>query len=245
MDLVIKEASLFRRITARSLVVLAILAALTSASFELGAAGNRKDIVGRVVGLAACARGSTADPCPRRPLFFIRVVLKDDAGVTVARTRTHLDGRFSFRADPGSYSIEGEGIQGFLAAPAEQVTVTRGQDEPQRALLRFTSSNGPGVAGQATMSPTCGGPQREGQDCTAAFDGAHVKVEDDTGQVVASAVTGLDGYYSFALEAGTYTLIAEGDGNQLPSPPPPKTFTVGTEDTGPHWRRLDYDTGIR
>ena len=207
--------------------------------------GTQHQIVGRVLGMGASARGTDADPCPNRTLFAIKVRLRDAAGNTVAGQKSKSTGRFGFRAAPGSYSVTGIAVTGFLAPEPVVVVVRRNQTEPDHARLRFTAMAEPGVAGQVTQSPTCGGPQREGQECSAPLENAHLRVEDENGTIVAEATTGADGYYTFALDPGAYTLIADGFENQLPSPPPPVEFTVAVEDTGPHWRPLDYDTGIR
>ena len=226
-------------------MVIVALSLVASSGPPAGARFAERQVVGRVNGLGACARGTAGDPCPSRMLFAIKVRLRDPRGDVVARTKTKSTGRFAFRAGPGSYSVAGVAVTGFMASEPVMVVVRPDQMEPDHARLRFTATTGPGIAGQVTQSPTCGGPQREGQECSAPLENAHLRVEDDTGQEVAAAVTGADGYYAFELEPGTYTLIAEGFENQLPSPPPSVEFTVTPGDTGPHWRPLDYDTGIR
>lgn len=207
--------------------------------------GTEHRIVGRVHGLGACARGTENDPCPSRRLFAIKVRLRDSDGDLVARTKTRSTGRFSFTRGPGKYSVAGVDVAGFMAPPPREVVIGPNQDDPEHVRIRFATVNGPGVMGQVTQSPTCPGPQRPGQECSAPLEGARIRVEDDNGKVVGETTTGADGYYAFPLEPGSYTLIAEGFDNQLPSPPGPITFTVGADDTGPHWRPLRYDTGIR
>jgi hypothetical protein len=178
-------------------------------------------------------------------LFSVRVVLEDDGGERVATKITKVDGSYSFRVPPGAYSVEARAVAGFTSPGAKQVEVAPGQDGPQRVRLRLDAIPVPGVIGQATKSPTCGGPQREGQQCTAPMEGAQIHIEDASGQTIATQATGRNGYYAFELPAGTYELVAENTGSTFPSPPPPVTFTVASSDTGPHHIDSDYDTGIR
>lgn len=205
---------------------------------------DRKDqIVGRVNGIGMCP--SSTDGCEKQPLFAIQLVLSDRSGTVVTRTRTHLNGRFSFRVAPGRYSIAGQAVDGFDAPSSAELVVTRTQPEPARAYVHYASNNGPGVIGQATLSPTCGGPQRIGEECVGPLEGARIHVEDDNGMIVANTVTGTDGYYAFQLAPGTYRLVAESSGDSLPSPPPPVTFSVAPDDSGPHHIDSNYDTGMR
>lgn len=59
----------------------------------------------------------------------------------------------------------------------------------------------------ATVGPTCAGPQREGQVCTAPFEGEFVVTRAD-GSEAARLKTDVDGHAQIDLPPGDYTLTA-------------------------------------
>lgn len=65
-----------------------------------------------------------------------------------------------------------------------------------------------GIQGMVTISPTCGGPVRPGQDCTAPYQAA-ITVLNQAGQAVAQVTSGADGRFALALPPGAYTLRPE------------------------------------
>ncbi|MEA2516323.1 MAG: SdrD B-like domain [Actinomycetota bacterium] len=223
-----------------TIVVALLLASLAQSGIS---SAGEATITGHVMGVGACP----SDPCPHNELFYVRVVLDDAAGERVASKLAKVDGSFSFSVPPGPYTIEARSVLGYISRAPKEIEVARYQDGPRRVPLREDATSVPGVVGQATKSPTCGGPQREGQTCTAPMDGAQIHIEDSNGTTVATQTTGRNGYYAFELPPGTYDLVAEGTGSDsnLPAPPGPKRFTVGSSDVGPHHIDSDYDTGIR
>ncbi|HET7481837.1 MAG TPA: carboxypeptidase regulatory-like domain-containing protein, partial [Actinomycetota bacterium] len=199
-------------------------------------------IVGSVVATGTCPRSTTSEPCPERRLFAVPVQLHDSDGGVVAETTSHTNGHFSFRAAPGTYWVTVSAPTGFMVAegPIPLMHVTAGQDDPQRATIVMQSTTGPGVMGQATQSPTCGGPQREGEECVAPLEGATIDIKDPGGNVVASTTTGADGYYAFSLDPGSYTLVAEPFDGGFPIAPEPVQFVVAPDDSGPSWIPAAY-----
>ena len=203
-------------------------------------------IVGRVQVSGRCP---TRSDCELRNLFSVKVVVETRRGKTVGQTRTISNGRFAFEGlKHGRYRLEAFAVAGTLAPAPLDALVPRNAAGPTTASLTFADGNRRGVVGQATQSPTCGGPQREGEDCVAPLSQATISIHegDETGPVVASTTTGPDGYYAFRLDPGNYTLVAEPYGDSgLPSPPTPAAFTVFSDDDGPNLIDAAYDTGIR
>ena len=67
---------------------------------------------------------------------------------------------------------------------------------------------GPGVQGVVTLSPTCGGPQREGgAACEAPYAGAEVRLVSGNGATVAAARTTTAGRYLVSAPAGHYRVM--------------------------------------
>jgi len=104
----------------------------------------------------------------------------------------------------------------------------------------FLEPSTAGVFGKVTQSPTCPGPQREGQKCTGPLADAEVELLDDTEQVVAAAVTDANGLFAIHAEPGTYT-IAVAAGEPLPHCDP-VAVTITDRIATAHVR---CDTGIR
>ncbi len=61
-------------------------------------------------------------------------------------------------------------------------------------------------AGVVWISPTCAGPQREGDLCRAPLAGVEVRLSDSAGRVAASATTDAAGAYAMRATAGRYRL---------------------------------------
>ncbi len=206
-------------------------------------------IVGKASGSNQCRTGATgAYPCPVLALFDATVVLRDRDGNEVARTTTDFAGRFSFTlhaAPPGSYQLEAQSLLGFDSPPATSVTTM--YDVAQRAPQQYSNSASAGVAGQVTESPTCGGPQRRDEGCTAVLAGMQIDIEDSNGDVVTSTMSDDTGRYAVMLEPGDYSVVArppDGAYPVYPAPPAPVEITVGASDTGPNHVDLNYSTGI-
>ena len=208
---------------------------------------NAKDqAIGTVFGSGACPTGTAEAPCPPLPLFGIPVALEDQEGREISATATHTNGSFAFRAAAGTYMVSPRVPSEHFQAPGSPrfITVSPKQSRPPRTDFSYPATVRRGVAGQATRSPTCP-VQRVGEECVAPLEGARIRVDDANGTTVASAVTGPTGLYSFSLEPGSYTLVAEPTNGPFPTPPAPTGFTVTAADSGPHWIPSDYDTGIR
>jgi hypothetical protein len=206
-------------------------------------------LIGRVQVGGRCPKSSSHNPCTLRNMFWVGVDVRNRHGKLVAQTRTILNGRFTFQhLEPGHYQVTAVAVAGTSAPAPLDALVPRNAAGPTVASFTLADSNFRGVVGQATQSPTCGGPQRQGEDCIAPLSGATIDVRegDETGPVVASMTTGKDGYYAFQLDPGNYTLVAERYGDSdFPTPPGPASFTVFSDDNGPNLIDSGYDTGIR
>lgn len=94
----------------------------------------------------------------------------------------------------------------------------------------------------ATIGPTCPGPQREGQVCTAPYEGEFVVTRAD-GSEVARFSTGADGRVVVDLPPGSYTVSAKaGAGRPFRSGGSAEVTVV----TGQYVDvAVDLDTGLR
>jgi hypothetical protein len=104
-----------------------------------------------------------------------------------------------------------------------------------------TANGGSGVQGRVALSPTCGGAQREGVDCHAAFAGVEIRLLDDGGSVVAAARTAADGRYVLAATAGHYRLQVMTPVKLVRCPPTEVTVPVGAYAAAD----IDCDSGLR
>ncbi|MFN2593609.1 MAG: collagen binding domain-containing protein [Actinomycetota bacterium] len=203
-------------------------------------------IVGKVTGVNQCRAGSTGPySCPVLSLFDATLVLSNADGNEVARTTSDFAGRFNFTlhdAPPGHFRLEAESLLGFATPSA--VDVTTHYDVAQRVPLKYSNDAEPGVAGQVTEGPTCGGPQRRDEECIAVLAGAQIDIENSDGDVVASTTSADDGRYAIALDPGSYSVVARAPDSSFPLPPAPVQITVGPGDTGPNHVDLLYETGI-
>ena len=66
------------------------------------------------------------------------------------------------------------------------------------------SGGSSGVQGAVTLSPTCGGPQREGVACNAPYADVELRLLASDGAAVASTRTSATGHYLMAAPAGRY-----------------------------------------
>ena len=66
------------------------------------------------------------------------------------------------------------------------------------------SGGSSGVQGTVTLSPTCGGPQREGVACNAPYADVEMRLLASGGATVASTRTSAAGHYLLAAPAGRY-----------------------------------------
>ena len=66
------------------------------------------------------------------------------------------------------------------------------------------SSGSSGVQGTVTLSPTCGGPQREGVACSAPYADVELRLLASDGSAVASTRTATTGHYLMTAPAGRY-----------------------------------------
>ena len=66
------------------------------------------------------------------------------------------------------------------------------------------SGGSSGVRGTVTLSPACGGPQREGVACNAPYADVELRLLASDGAAVASARTSATGHYLLAAPAGRY-----------------------------------------
>ena len=72
--------------------------------------------------------------------------------------------------------------------------------------LSVASGAGSGVQGAVTTSPSCGGAQREGDDCHAPYVGVELHLLSLSGAVLASTRTSAAGAYRLDAPPGEYQL---------------------------------------
>jgi hypothetical protein len=74
--------------------------------------------------------------------------------------------------------------------------------------LSAFSSDSPShrLAGVVWISPTCGGPQREGDLCRSPLTGVEVRLSERGGRIAASATTDATGAFAMKAPAGRYRL---------------------------------------
>lgn len=105
-----------------------------------------------------------------------------------------------------------------------------------------TAGAGPsGVQGGVSLSPTCGGAQREGTDCRAAYADVELRLLSASGEVVASARTSADGQYRLPAAAGRYRLQVVGRAKPMRCPVPDVVVSDGAFSTVD----ISCDTGMR
>jgi hypothetical protein len=63
-----------------------------------------------------------------------------------------------------------------------------------------------GVKGRITLSPTCGGPPREGEDCQAPYAQVEIRLLNEAGSVMGQTRTSAQGLFQIAAAAGRYRL---------------------------------------
>lgn len=63
-----------------------------------------------------------------------------------------------------------------------------------------------GVKGRITLSPACGGPPREGEDCQAPYAQVEIRLLNEADSVMGQTRTSAQGLFQFAAVAGRYRL---------------------------------------
>ena len=98
-----------------------------------------------------------------------------------------------------------------------------------------------GIEGQVFISPTCGGPVRPGQNCTAPYQ-AVITVLDTANNVVTQVTSDANGRFSLALPPGVYTLRPE-----KPNPGPARAAEVSVTVESGRLASVEimYDSGLR
>lgn len=147
------------------------------------------------------------------------VNLKDADGNVVATTTTHDGGQYGFTVDAGTYKVA-------VAAPAGYGFTTAGQGtngaldsdvgasgETANIVLAGGQNNLDVDVGLVALKASIGDRVWEDKNANGIQDdgeagivGATVQLKDANGKVVQTTQTGADGKYSFAADAGTYTV---------------------------------------
>ncbi|WP_116115461.1 MFS transporter [Amycolatopsis ruanii] len=147
-----------------------------------------------------------------RPLAGAALTLTDSSGQQVARTLTAADGTYRLPAPPDAIYLLITSAARFQ--PSAVMVTVNGQ--PVRRDIEMSGAGG--VSGVVRA--------RGGQP----VGGATLVLTDDRGEVVASAVTGGDGWYHFDdVPGGAYTLTVTAAGHQPAAVP--LTTTEGEEAT--------------
>ncbi|MCV2366638.1 peptidase associated/transthyretin-like domain-containing protein [Roseateles oligotrophus] len=63
-----------------------------------------------------------------------------------------------------------------------------------------------GVKGRITLSPACGGPPREGEDCQAPYAQVEIRLLNEAGSIIGQTRTTSLGLYQITAAAGRYQL---------------------------------------
>lgn len=98
-----------------------------------------------------------------------------------------------------------------------------------------------GIEGMVTISPTCGGPVRPGQDCTAPYQ-AVITVLDAANKAVVQATSDAQGRFRLPLPPGVYTLRPE---RPKPGIATAADVTVTVEAGRVTLVEIMYDSGLR
>lgn len=97
------------------------------------------------------------------------------------------------------------------------------------------------LAGVVWISPTCAGPQREGEACRAPLAGVEVRLSDEGGRVAVSATTDAAGAFAMRAPAGRYRLHVPGVAKIPRCPHLTITLPMGK----PAPVELECDSGMR
>lgn len=98
-----------------------------------------------------------------------------------------------------------------------------------------------GVQGVVTLSPACGGAQREGADCRAVFANVELRLVAGDGAAVATTRSSASGQYRLAAPAGHYRLQVMTSA-KLPRCPSPDVVVMDGKYAVVD---IDCDTGMR
>jgi hypothetical protein len=97
------------------------------------------------------------------------------------------------------------------------------------------------VIGEVTLSPTCPGPQRPGQQCVQPFADATVQLLDSFNNIAAKTMTDAAGMFTINVFPGDYTVHID-TGGRLPACPDTAVTAVDKESVSV---TINCDTGIR
>ncbi len=129
-----------------------------------------------------------------------------------------------------------------LPAPAHrsiQTPASASEVSPAPTPMPISAS---GIRFTATRGPTCPGPERPGEVCTAPYEGTFVVLRGD-GTEVTRFTTGKDGRFTVDLPPGDYTITLN-----LATPSPfPRGESVSVTVTADAYAdvSMELDTGIR
>jgi hypothetical protein len=98
-----------------------------------------------------------------------------------------------------------------------------------------------GVKGVITLSPACGGPQREGNSCSAPYPNVELRLISGSGATVASTRTSSAGDYLLPVPAGKYRVVVAPSVRFTRCPSP----EVVVEDKQVSVIDIDCDSGMR
>lgn len=98
-----------------------------------------------------------------------------------------------------------------------------------------------GVKGRITLSPTCGGPPREGEDCQAPYAQVEIRLLNEAGSVIGQTRTSSQGLFQMAAAAGRYQLQV------MPAEKITRCPLVAVQISADSWASvtLDCDSGMR
>jgi len=69
-----------------------------------------------------------------------------------------------------------------------------------------------GVIGKVRVSPICPGPQQPGQVCAGPLSNVPVQIHDELDNIVGTAITDSQGFFSIATNPGNFTVHVDTDG---------------------------------
>jgi hypothetical protein len=129
-----------------------------------------------------------------------------------------------------------------MPAPAHSSIQTPASASKTSPVPTSMPTSASGLRFTATRGPTCPGPQRPGEVCTAPYEGTFVLLRRD-GTEVTRFTTGKDGRFTVELPPGDYTITL----NRDTSSPFPRGESVNVTVTADAYTdaSMGLDTGIR